>query len=101
VVYPDLVLTRVAARRVHLVERREAGRDEPLLRREDVLGRLHLDARVVERTEILALPLRQREVERRLGDRELRVTRLVLLGRDAEQRLVERDRPLDVGDGER
>ena len=57
---------------------------------------------MVERAEaVAALALVEREVDRRLGDRELRVAGPHLLGRGAEQRRVERDRALDVGYGQR
>src|SRR5919198_3504085 len=55
VVDPDLVLARVAAGRVHLVERRETRGDEALLGGEHVAGRRDLDAGVVERAEPGAL----------------------------------------------
>src|SRR5213078_3924815 len=67
VAHPDLVLARVATGRVHLVERGQAGRDEPLLRGQDVPGRRNLNAGVVERAEAgRALALVEREVDRRL-----------------------------------
>src|SRR5829696_5217309 len=101
IVHPYLVLARVATGRVHLVERRQPGGDEAVLCSKHVGRRRHLDTGVVERAQARALAGVEREVERRLGDRELRVAGLALLRRDAEQRLVEPNRALDVGDGQR
>ena len=51
VAHPDLVLARVAAGRVHLVEGGEPGLHQALLRGQHVGGAGHLDARVVEGAE--------------------------------------------------
>src|SRR4051812_20222771 len=51
ITHPDLVLPRVAARRVHLVERGETSGDESLLRRKHILCGGDLDAGMVERAE--------------------------------------------------
>src|SRR3954451_5946726 len=102
ITHPDLVLPRVAARRVHLLERGETSGDQSFLRRKHILCRADLEAGMVERAERPStLALCQREVDRRLRDGELRVTRLGLLRMGSEESLVERDRALDVGDGER
>src|SRR3954452_8313796 len=77
ITHPDLVLPRVAAGRIHLVERGETCGDESLLCREHILCRGDLDAGMVERAEgSSTLALCQCEVDRRLRDGELRVARL-------------------------
>jgi len=59
VAHPDLVLPRVAAGRVHLVERGQPGRHEPVLGPQHVRRSLHLDAGVVERAQLGPLALRE------------------------------------------
>src|SRR5436190_10356031 len=98
---PDLVLLRVAAGRVHLVEGRKAGLDQPCAGAQDVVARGNLDPGVVEGAEaVAALTLVESEVERWLGDLELRVAGALLGGLDAEERAVELGRALDVAHGE-
>jgi hypothetical protein len=98
---PDLVLARVAALGVHLVEGREAGLLEPQARGEHLVRRRHLDAAVVESAQVVAaLALDQSEHDRRVAGLELRVARLDLRRLGVQEGAVERDRLLHVGNGQ-
>src|SRR3954469_12932846 len=103
VVHPDLVLARVAAGRVHLVESRQSRLLQPQPGGEHVIGRSDLDPGVVERTKaaVGTVTLVESEVERGFGDFELRVAGLHLDRRSSKERLVERNRPRDARDGQR
>src|SRR5919198_2728381 len=69
--HPDLVLPRVAAGGVHLVESGQSGFHQASLRAQDVVRRANLDSGVVEGSQVLAaLALVEGEVERRLGELE-------------------------------
>jgi hypothetical protein len=95
---PDLVLEGIAAGRVVLLERGQAGVLEAVGRGGDLLGRFDLDAEVVQAGLLAGGALDQDELERRGGDGEVRVA-LAALGRfGAEQLGVEDDRRLQVGD---
>jgi hypothetical protein len=95
---PDLVLAGVATGRIELVEGGKASLDKTLLGGEDGFRIGDLNTRVVEGSEVSAPPLVQREVERRIGDRELRVDRAHLLWLRSEHGGVEGDGPIYVRD---
>src|ERR1700733_3352971 len=96
---PELVLPGVTARRVTLIDARQAGPGEPLLLGIDGIGVADLDAEMVQAA---ALPrvLQQNELERRLGDGEVGVAGTALGGLGSEQLAVKRDGLLDVIDVE-
>ena len=93
---PDLVLHRVATRDLVLGRGREAFAGEALLRGADLVGRLDLDAEVVQGAR-LAVALDQDQLQRRLGDGEVRVARPDLRRLGGEQLRVEVDRRVEVG----
>ena len=88
---PDLVLHREATRDLVLGRGGEALAGEPALRGRDLVGRLDLDAEVVERAG-LAVALDQHELQRRLGDGEVGVARPDLGRLGGEELRVEVDR---------
>ena len=97
---PGLRLLGVAADGVLDAGRLEAGPAQAPFRRRDLLGRLHLDAEVVERRPLLTLE--EDQFQRRIGDGEVRVAGLHLRRGRAEQAGVEGYRLVEVGhvDGE-
>jgi hypothetical protein len=94
---PHFVLQGIAAGRVVLLERGQADVPEAGGRRSDVVGGLDLDAKVVQPGVLTALALDQDEIERRLGDGEVRIAGPTLGRRGAEQLRVEGDRAFEVG----
>ena len=96
---PELVLLGVAARRAPLVDRREPVGRQPALDRVDGVDVLDLDAEVVERPAVAGV-LDENELERRLGDGEVRVAGPDLGRLGVEEPGVERDRRRQVVDVE-
>src|SRR5687768_6722759 len=88
---PELVLPRVAAGRVLLVETRDAARGQALLPGLHLAGGAHPQSEVGQRALRIgpAAGLVQREVDRRVTRHELDVARLLLGGRNAEESGVE------------
>jgi hypothetical protein len=64
-------------------------------------GGLDLDAEVIHHRRLSLLAFEQDQLQRRLGDGEIRIPRAALGRRSAEQLGVEVDRRLKVGDRDR
>ena len=93
--HPCLRLLCVTADGVLDAGRLDPGPAQAPFRRRDLLGRLHLDAQVVE---CRSLPtLEEDQLQRRIGDREVRVAGLHLRRGGVEQAGVERDRLVEIG----
>ena len=96
---PELVLLGVAARRAALVDRGQPVGGQPGLDRVDGVDVLDLDAEVVERSAVAGV-LHEDELQRRLGDGEVRVAGPDLGRLGVEEPGVERDRRRQVVDVE-
>jgi hypothetical protein len=92
---PELVLPGIAAGRVPLVGRVQAGPGQTGLHGVDRVGVGDLDAQMIEAA-ALARVLQQDQLQRWLGDSEVRVTGADLGRAGAEQLAVEGDGLLDV-----
>src|SRR6266487_564751 len=98
--HPGLVLHGVATGGVLLLGRDQAGLAQPGDLVVDLLGRLDLDSKVVERA-AAAGALQQDELERRRSDREVGIAGAALGRLGPEQRRVEPDRRVEVVDVQR
>src|SRR5205085_12551676 len=96
---PHLGLPGITARDAALDRGDEALARQPGVRQIDLLGRLDLDAEVVDRAS-LSRPFEQYELEGRLIDGEVCVTGTQLRQLGGEQLGVERDRGVEVVDVE-
>src|SRR5579875_1882991 len=97
---PHLVLQGVAARDFVLDRGRQPGRLKALLGGGNRFSGLHLDPEVVERPRHLASVLDEDQLEGRVGDGEVGVAGPDLGRLGVEQRRVEADRLVHVGDVE-